>query len=56
MLAAAGISGEGGTGLVRVQGLLSIYARVFSIWLEDDDPGMARTIEPWTGACGAGNR
>ncbi len=44
MLAAAGISGEGGTGFLRVQGLLSIYARVFSIWLEDDDPGMARTM------------
>ncbi len=44
MLAAAGISGEGGTGFMRVQGLLSIYGRVFSIWLEDDDPGMARTM------------
>lgn len=44
MLAAAGISGEGGTGFLRVRGLLSIYARVFSIWLEDDDPGMARTM------------
>ena len=44
MLAAAGISGEGGTGFVRVQGLLSIYSRVFAIWLEDDDPGMARTM------------
>jgi AcrR family transcriptional regulator len=44
MLAAAGISGEGGAGFMRVQGLLSIYARVFSIWLEDDDPGMARTM------------
>jgi ubiquinone biosynthesis protein COQ9 len=44
MLAAAGISGEGGTGLLRVQGLLSIYRRVFKIWLDDDDPGMARTM------------
>ena len=44
MLAAAGISGEGGTGFLRVQGLLSVYARVFSKWLEDDDPGMARTM------------
>jgi len=44
MLAAAGISGEGGTGLLRVQGLLSIYSRVFKIWLDDDDPGMARTM------------
>lgn len=44
MLAAAGISGEGGTGFVRVQGLLAIYSRVFSIWLDDEDPGMARTM------------
>jgi ubiquinone biosynthesis protein COQ9 len=44
MLAAAGISGEGGTGLLRLQGLLSIYSRVFKIWLDDDDPGMARTM------------
>ena len=44
MLAAAGISGEGGTGFMRVRGLLSIYSRVFSIWLDDDDPGMARTM------------
>ncbi len=44
MLAAAGISGEGGAGLLRVQGLLALYARVFAIWLDDDDPGMARTM------------
>jgi ubiquinone biosynthesis protein COQ9 len=44
MLAAAGISGEGGTGFVRVQGLLAVYSRVFSIWIDDEDPGMARTM------------
>jgi AcrR family transcriptional regulator len=44
MLAAAGISGEGGRGFLRVQGLLAIYARVFPIWLDDDDPGLARTM------------
>jgi AcrR family transcriptional regulator len=44
MLAAAGISGEGGRGLLRVQGLLAIYTRVFPIWLEDGDPGLARTM------------
>jgi ubiquinone biosynthesis protein COQ9 len=44
MLAAAGISGEGGRGFLRVQGLLAIYARIFQIWLDDDDPGMARTM------------
>ncbi len=44
MLAAAGISGEGGKGMLRVQGLMAIYARVFPVWLEDDDPGLARTM------------
>jgi AcrR family transcriptional regulator len=44
MLAAAGISGEGGRGLLRVQGLLALYARVFPVWLNDDDPGLARTM------------
>jgi ubiquinone biosynthesis protein COQ9 len=44
MLAAAGISGEGGHGFLRVRGLLTLYARVFQIWLDDDDPGMARTM------------
>jgi hypothetical protein len=44
MLAAAGISGEGGRGLLRVQGLLTIYAWVFPVWLGDNDPGLARTM------------
>ncbi len=44
MLAAAGLSGEGGRGFLRVQGLLAIYARVFPIWLGDSDPGLARTM------------
>ena len=44
MLAAAGIDGEGCRGLLRVQGLLAIYARVFPVWLDDDDPGLARTM------------
>ena len=40
MLAAAGIE----TGLVRTLGLGSLYAAVFDTWLDDDDPGMARTM------------
>ncbi len=44
MLAAAGINGEGARGLLRVKGLFAIYARVFPIWLGDDDPGLARTM------------
>jgi hypothetical protein len=30
--------------MLRVPGLMSIYARAFDIWLEDDDPGLARTM------------
>jgi ubiquinone biosynthesis protein COQ9 len=44
MLGAAGISGEGGRGFLRVQGLLAVYSRVLPIWLDDDDPGLARTM------------
>lgn len=44
MLAAAGIDAEGSRGAIRVPGLLALYARVFDIWLEDDDPGLARTM------------
>jgi len=44
MLAAAGIDAEGPRGAFRLPGLMGIYARVFDIWLEDDDPGMARTM------------
>lgn len=44
MLAAAGLSGEGGRGFLRVQGLLAVYARVFQVWLGDGDPGLARTM------------
>lgn len=44
MLAAAGIDAEGSRGVLRVPALLSLYLRVFAIWLEDDDPGLARTM------------
>ncbi|MGF1621914.1 MAG: TetR family transcriptional regulator [Rhodomicrobiaceae bacterium] len=44
MLAAAGIDAEGSRGVIRVPGLMSVYARAFDTWLEDDDPGLARTM------------
>jgi hypothetical protein len=44
MLAAAGVDVDGAGGLVRTVGLGSIYTSVFSTWLADDDPGMARTM------------
>lgn len=44
MLQAAGIGTEGPLGGLRVSGLAIVYASVFRIWLEDDDPGLARTM------------
>jgi AcrR family transcriptional regulator len=44
MLEAAGIGTEGTAGGLRVTGLAAVYASVFRTWLEDDDPGHARTM------------
>jgi AcrR family transcriptional regulator len=44
MLHAAGIDSEGARGVVRTLGLASVYASVFRTWLDDDDPGLARTM------------
>ena len=44
MLTAAGISTAGPRGIVRAQGLALSYARVVSTWVEDDDPGLAKTM------------
>jgi ubiquinone biosynthesis protein COQ9 len=44
MLEAAGIGTDGTSGALRVAGLGLAYASVFRTWLEDDDPGLARTM------------
>ncbi len=44
MLHAAGINTDGATGFPRVAGLAAIYRSVLETWLEDDDPGMGRTM------------
>jgi ubiquinone biosynthesis protein COQ9 len=44
MLAAAGLDADGPRGAVRVPGVMGIYARAFDTWLEEEDPGMARTM------------
>lgn len=44
MLHAAGIDSEGARGVVRTLGLASVYASVFRTWLDDSDPGLARTM------------
>jgi AcrR family transcriptional regulator len=44
MLRAARIEPEGFDGKVRTAGLGAVYAAVFRTWLDDDDPGLARTM------------
>jgi AcrR family transcriptional regulator len=44
MLQAAGIGTDGPAGALRISGLAMVYASVFRVWLDDDDPGHARTM------------
>jgi len=44
MLTAAGIPATGAIGVARAQGLAFVWARVMRVWLDDDDPGLARTM------------
>jgi ubiquinone biosynthesis protein COQ9 len=44
MLQAAGIGTDGLGGGFRVSGLAMVYASVFRVWLDDDEPGLARTM------------
>ncbi len=44
MLASAGIDTEDRLGALRVQGAVLIFARVQRVWLDDEDPGLARTM------------
>lgn len=44
MLASAGINGDGVRGAARVAGVSALYTQVLKSWLEDDDPGHAKTM------------
>jgi ubiquinone biosynthesis protein COQ9 len=44
MLAAAGVSTDGVGGAMRIAGLAAVYAQAFRTWLDDEDPGMAKTM------------
>lgn len=43
MLRAAGVSADGLDGQLRAGGLAALYVSVLRTWLDDDDPGLART-------------
>jgi|SRR5215469_472501 len=44
MLTAADVPATGPLGALRAQGLAVLFAGVVSTWLNDDDPGLARTM------------
>jgi len=44
MLTAADIDAAGPRGMLRAQGLALLYASVLRTWVDDDDPGLARTM------------
>lgn len=44
MLAAAGIDGAGLRGAVKAKGLAALFGRVVETWLDDEDPGLSRTM------------
>jgi AcrR family transcriptional regulator len=45
MLEAAGIEVDGGAaGAIKLQGLAFAWARIVGVWLQDDDPGLSKTM------------
>jgi AcrR family transcriptional regulator len=45
MMEAAGIEAEGGAaGAIKLQGLALAWARIVGVWLDDDDPGLSKTM------------
>jgi len=44
MLEAAGIGHEGAAGAIKLQGLALAWARIVDVWLDDQDPGLAKTM------------
>jgi AcrR family transcriptional regulator len=44
MLTAADMDAAGTRGMLRAQGLALLYASVLRTWVDDDDPGQARTM------------
>jgi AcrR family transcriptional regulator len=56
MLTAAGIGAAGPRGMIRAQGLAMLFASVLRTWVNDDDPGLARTMAALDRALGRGQR
>ncbi|QLP97563.1 MAG: TetR/AcrR family transcriptional regulator [Rhodoblastus sp.] len=44
MMEAANLDHDGVHGAVKLQGLVALWTRVLTVWFDDDDPGLARTM------------
>ena len=56
MLTAADISASGPRGMVRAQGLALLFGSVLRTWINDEDPGLARTMAALDRALARGQR
>jgi AcrR family transcriptional regulator len=56
MLTAAGINASGPRGMLRAQGAALTFARVLRTFVDDDDPGLARTMAALDRALARGQR
>jgi AcrR family transcriptional regulator len=56
MLTAAGVGASGPRGMVRAQGLALLFSSVLRTWVNDDDPGLARTMAALDRALARGQR
>jgi AcrR family transcriptional regulator len=52
----AGISASGPRGMLRAQGLAALFGGVLRTWIDDEDPGLARTMAALDRALGRGQR
>lgn len=56
MLTAAGISANGPKGMIRAQGLALMYAQALNVWVDDDEPGLDRTMAALDRGLASGQR
>jgi AcrR family transcriptional regulator len=56
MLTAANIKAAGPLGQLRAQGLALMFANVLRTWVDDDEPGLSRTLAALDSALSSGQR
>src|SRR5579872_1229831 len=56
MLTAANIGASGPMGALRAQGAALMFARVLGVWLDDDEPGLDRTMAALDRGLSSGER